>query len=222
MGEGEALKDWVNRERWLRGYAEYIKKQFSEYETQINEKYEDFIDLTIFNPNIPGRDIVVNFDSMRATVHFSYQHAHLEYDDGMDNIVEYIKSYISGRCAAVEFFKDSKNAMGGGYPSDAIDFSSVESILTRISPELSERQIERFAETIVLAMPHLTKEEVVKDIVKNRPRERARYLEDFKHHDYRVCAVFWDGKRDKYVQIVWDGSELSVKQITSADVLPPG
>lgn len=114
----------ITRSRWAGMYGEYVQDKFGDFKTKLRKQDDECIELTIFNPNVKGRDITICFSGDEALFLFSYQYAYFKYNNGIDQLVAYANKFISEDYAAFQFFKDGKYLMCGCQRSKEVDLSS--------------------------------------------------------------------------------------------------
>ncbi|MCL2854764.1 MAG: hypothetical protein FWE21_04005 [Defluviitaleaceae bacterium] len=109
-----------------------LSEVYKGYETKV-EAINDIDYFAIVNPFWDGNIRVSNEDLDGIIFFFSFQHAHFDYGDDMNEnincLIEYINDFLGGKQVAVEFFQEGI-AIGGGsrYLGD-LDMSSGESLL---------------------------------------------------------------------------------------------
>jgi hypothetical protein len=109
---------------------ERLKEMYSGYETkmEVDNGINYFVIINPFwneNIRISYEDGIIFF--------FSFQHAHFDYcddiDDNIDSLIEYINFYLEGEQVAIEFLQGKTNIFGGDRCQNDIDMSSGESLL---------------------------------------------------------------------------------------------
>jgi len=117
---------------------EILSEIYKDYETTIETRndgdyYGDIDYFVIINPHGSNNIEVSNPREEGIIFWFSYQHAHFDYcDDMQDNIedlIEYINDFLEDRRASIEFLDGDTPLFGGDRNPDDIDTSSGESIL---------------------------------------------------------------------------------------------
>ena len=109
-----------------------LSEIYKEHETRV-ETIDDIDYFVIVNPFWDGNILISNEDLDGITFFFSFQHAHFDYSDDINENINYLIEYINGfldrKQVVVEFFQES-TAIGGGsrYLGD-MDMSSGESLL---------------------------------------------------------------------------------------------
>lgn len=187
--------------RTARFYAEKVKCSFKGFKLNATLN-EDYIKLQIHNPKYSDRDIDVYFYPDKAILHFSYQHIHFDYnEDSFEDFVYWIEGFITGEYAAVEFFKNGKNNLGGHRKYNEIDLSSAESIAS-LFPFSSHDEQEIFFKM----HPDYSEEEISTMFKNAQIKNVSVMFEEFKKNSYMVCVECWDKSKDKYAKIVWSGN----------------
>jgi hypothetical protein len=109
-----------------------LKQVFCDYDTCVatNNNVQTF---EIVNPNWEENIRVVTEEN-GFIFFFAYQHAHFDYDD-VDNLISYVRDYLSEQRVSIEFFCEDDALFGGDSYLNNIDFSSGESLLRSFTGE---------------------------------------------------------------------------------------
>ena len=119
--------------------TEKLTKVYEKYETKIESKNDGnyFVIVNPFwdeNIQISDEDGIIFF--------FSFQHAHFDYcdniDDNIDCLIEYINAFLEEDRVAIEFLRGSTNLFGGDRSQDDIDITSGESLLKSFAGDDAE------------------------------------------------------------------------------------
>jgi len=109
---------------------EKLKEVYKEYEMRI-EYSNDTNHFVIINPYWEENIRISNEDGIIFL--FSFQHAHFDYcdniDENIDDLIEYINTFLDGKQVVIEFLQGDINLFGGGRYLDGIDMSSGELLL---------------------------------------------------------------------------------------------
>jgi hypothetical protein len=190
-------------------YFEKIKEFFSSCDTESRNYSMNELEIRFKNPCGAHRDLSVYFFRCEAMLSFSYQRMNFEYkEDNLEYLIFCIENFISGRFAAVEFFRDGNNSMGGHRNYSEIDFSTAESIASLFGVNNAKAR-----EILALIHPEYTEEQLDNIFENTSSKYRDMMLRQFREHSYKVCAECWDTSRDKYAEIVWDGDSFTVNSI---------
>ncbi|MDR2728743.1 MAG: hypothetical protein LBB56_06375 [Chitinispirillales bacterium] len=112
---------------------------FKDYDVEIifeNELHVFQIKNPYWNENIEVYYNKYDEDEEEYIFFFSFQHTHFSKynaDDSIeeiiDDLIEYIKDFLSGKLVAIEFFKKGKNTFGGGVIYADLDISSKKNLI---------------------------------------------------------------------------------------------
>lgn len=208
----------VKRSRWIQKYAQYVQSRFCDYKTLLKGHCEVCYELTIFNPYIKNRDINICFCSNEATLFFSFVHAHFEYEDNeIEQLIDYIHKFTSSEYTAFQFFKDDKFAMCGSQRSKDVDLTTIESILRTFIPDLNANQIEKRALTLSEVLPCVSDKYNKKISVCGNEAKKKQY-ECLRTHEYKLGVEYWNGQKDMYKRIFWDGYDFRIVNITADEL----
>lgn len=190
-------------------FSEKVKEFFSDYDMDVTNYSMNELEIRFKNPHTSYRDMTVYFFRCEAMLSFSYQHMNFEYkEDNLEYLIYCIDNFIDGKFAMVEFFKDGKNSMGGHRDYSEIDFSSAESIASLFGVNNAKAR-----DILALIHPEYTEQQLYNIFENTSLRYREMMLQQFREHNYKVCAECWDSGRDKYAEIIWDGKDFSVKAL---------
>lgn len=213
----------ITKSLWAGRFAEYVQAKFGEFETVLEKQGEEYHSLTIFNPHIINRDIKICFDGYEASFYFSFQHGIFQYeDDEIEQLIDYIRNFVSNEYAAFKFFKDGKYAVSGSQRSKGIDLMTIEGVLKTFIPDLSGEQIEQRALTLCEILPDISYQEHKRKITNTADEVRKQHYEYLKKHEYKLGIEHWSGEADVYKHIYWNGTDFEILDITSGDIFKKG
>lgn len=151
-----------------------------------------------------------------------FQHTIFQYEDNeIEQLIEYIRKFVSNDYAAFEFFKDGKYAMSGSKKSNGIDLTTNESVLKTFIPDLSGEQIEQRALTLSEVLPDISYEEHKIKITNTADEVRKQHYEYLKKHKYMLGIEFWNGKEFDILNITL-GNHLEKDKIKHVIILSVG